>query len=195
MNLTLNPVHGGRLVPVVPLTVQEFWQVGLENPDLRLELEPNGDLLIMRPTERGTGFRGSRILRALGDWAESSGRGYEFDSSTAYALPDGSVRSPDASFLSKERWNPEMEDAYDKVIVPDFVMELRSKTDRLSKAREKMNAWIANGVELAWLIDPSRKAVEVYRPGREAEVLEGGSAVEGDGPVAGFVLELGRIWG
>jgi Putative restriction endonuclease len=61
--------------------------------------------------------------------------------------------------------------------------------------QEKMRMWLANGAEVAWLIDPSRKAVEVYRPGREAEVLEGGSAVEGDGPVAGFVLELGRVWG
>jgi Uma2 family endonuclease len=195
MNLTLNPVNGARVVPMEPLTVQEFWQVGLENPDLRLELEPNGDLLIITPTERGTGFRGSRILRALGDWAEISGKGYEFDSSTAYALADGSVRSPDASFLSKEHWNPEMDDAYDKVIAPDFVIELRSKTDRLSKSRVKMQAWIDNGVQLAWLVDPLRKAVEIYLPGREPEVLEGGSMVEGEGPVAGFVLELGRIWG
>jgi Uma2 family endonuclease len=74
-------------------------------------------------------------------------------------------------------------------------MELRSPSDRLLPLQEKMREWIANGAELAWLIDPSRKTVEVYRPGREVEVLEGGSAVEGEGPVAGFVLELGKVWG
>jgi Uma2 family endonuclease len=57
-----------------------------------------------------------------------------------------------------------------------------------------MGLWIANGAELAWLIDPLRKVVEIYRPGRAAEILEGGSSVEGEGPIAGFVLDLGRIW-
>jgi Uma2 family endonuclease len=80
-------------------------------------------------------------------------------------------------------------------LCPEFVIELRSESDRLIPLQEKMRMWLANGAELAWLVDPSRKVVEIYRPGREAEVLEGGSTVEGEGPVAGFVLELGRIWG
>jgi Uma2 family endonuclease len=80
-------------------------------------------------------------------------------------------------------------------ICPEFVIELRSPSDRLAPLQEKMQAWIANGAELAWLVDPTRKAVEIYRPGREPEVLEGGSAVEGEGPVVGFVLELGKVWG
>ena len=79
--------------------------------------------------------------------------------------------------------------------MPEFVIELRSESDNLADLREKMNQWITNGVELAWLIDPSRKAVEIYRPGREVEVVEGGSVVEGEGPVAGFVLELRKVWG
>ena len=78
---------------------------------------------------------------------------------------------------------------------PDFVIEVRSGSDGLKPAQEKMQGWIANGAKLAWLVDPLRKAVEVYRPGREPEVLEGASAVEGEGPVAGFVLELGKVWG
>jgi Uma2 family endonuclease len=78
---------------------------------------------------------------------------------------------------------------------PEFVVEVRSETDALKPLQEKMSEWIGNGAELAWLVDPSRKAVEIYRPGREAEVLEGGSVVEGEGPVAGFVLELGKVWG
>jgi Uma2 family endonuclease len=80
-------------------------------------------------------------------------------------------------------------------LCPEFVIELRSESDRLIPLQEKMRMWLANGAELAWLVDPSRKVVEIYRTGREAEVLEGHSAVYGEGPVAGFVLELGRIWG
>jgi Uma2 family endonuclease len=75
------------------------------------------------------------------------------------------------------------------------VIELRSETDALKPLQEKMGMWLANGAELGWLVDPRRKVVEIYRPGCEPEVLEGGSAVEGEGPVAGFVLELGKIWG
>lgn len=78
---------------------------------------------------------------------------------------------------------------------PEFVIELRSPSDRLATLQEKMQAWIANGAELAWLIDPQRKAVEIYRPGRAPEVQEGYTAVYGEGPVGGFVLELARIWG
>ena len=80
-------------------------------------------------------------------------------------------------------------------ICPEFVIELRSPSDSLSELQAKMRLWVANGAEVAWLVDPARKTVEVYRPGREVEVVEGGSVVEGDGPVAGFVLELGRVWG
>jgi Uma2 family endonuclease len=194
MNICLDSLDAARLVPSEPLTVEAFWRLGEQNPGLRLELEPNGDLIVMTPTERGTGFRGSRILQALANWAEADGRGYEFDSSTAFVLPDGSVRCPDASWIGRERWTPEAEDAHNKVLCPDFVIELRSKTDRLPEARAKMQAWIDNGVQLAWLIDPSRKAVEIYRPGKPVEVQEGHSAVYGEGPVGGFVLELGRIW-
>jgi Uma2 family endonuclease len=196
MNIELNEVEMPiRLVPSEPVSIEEFWRIGLENPDLRLEREPNGDLTIMTPTTRGTGFRSALILRALGNWAEADGRGYEFDSSTAFLLPDGSVRSPDASWIRRERWSPAAEDRYDTMLCPEFVIELRSKSDRLQATRAKMQAWIDNGAELAWLVDPERKAVEVYRPGRAPEVLEGVTAVYGEGPVGGFVLELARVWG
>jgi Uma2 family endonuclease len=107
------------------------------------------------------------------------------------------MRSPDAALVSWPRWNALSEKQQESFppICPEFVIELRSPSDRLAPLQEKMYEWIANGTELAWLVDPSRKAVEIYRPGREVEVLEGASAVEGEGPVAGFVLELGKVWG
>lgn len=178
-----------------PLSIEAFWSFSAENPDMRMERYANGDISIITPTQRGTGFRGSEINRALGNWAEQDGRGYQFDSSTGFTLPDGSVLSPDASWIRSSKWNPDLEDDYRKPLVPDFVIELRSKTDSLPKLRGKMLSWMENGVELAWLVDSSRKAVEIYRPSQQPEIQEGHSAVYGEGPVAGFVLELGRVWG
>jgi Uma2 family endonuclease len=185
-----------RVVPPEPLSVEQFWRFGEANPDLRMELEPNGDVIVMTPTSRGTGFRGSLITAALGYWAQQDGRGYGFDSSTAFVLPDGSVRSPDAAWVSDERWNPSMEDDYKTVLCPEFVIELRSKSDSLAATQTKMREWIKNGVQLAWLIDPQRKVVEVYRGGSaRADVLEGVTSVYGEGPVGGFILEMAKIWG
>jgi len=106
------------------------------------------------------------------------------------------MRSPDAAWIAWPRWNALTKEEQERFapICPEFVIELRSSSDSLGELQAKMGLWIANGAELAWLIDPSRKTVEIYRPGREVEVFEGGSAVEGEGPVAGFVLELGKIW-
>jgi Uma2 family endonuclease len=106
------------------------------------------------------------------------------------------MRNPDAALISWQRWNALTKSDQERFapICPEFIVELRSPSDGLAALEDKMRLWIANGAELAWLIDPSRKIVEIYRPGRAPEMLAGGSAVEGDGPVAGFVLELGLIW-
>jgi Uma2 family endonuclease len=143
----------------------------------------------------GAGVRSSSIFGELYLWSRLDGCGYALDSSTGCQLPDGSVRSADAAWISASRWTPPEVADDTPAPCPDFIVEFRSKSDRLKPAQTKMLSWIANGVALAWLVDPHRKVVEVYRPGREPEVLEGGSTVEGEGPVAGFVLELGRIWG
>jgi Uma2 family endonuclease len=198
MNLTLDQLEmTARIEPSKPMSVEEFWRYSAEYPDLRMELEPNGDLIVMTPTTAKTGFRNAEISYALGYWTEQDGRGYAFDSSTGFTLPDGSVRSPDAAWVGKERWSPtEDEDDYLEVFCPDFIIELRSKSDRLPAAQKKMAAWIANGVKLAWLIDPQRRMVEIYRAGAgQAETVENPAAVEGEEPVRGFVLQLERIWG
>ena len=185
-----------RIVPPAPVSVAEFWRVSAENPNLRLELEANGDLIVMTPTTRGTAFRNGYITRELGNWWEKDGRGYSFDSNAAFLLEDGSILSPDGSWVGRERWTPTSEDEYTTVLCPDFVIELRSKSDRLRAVQEKMHRWIQNGVELGWLIDPERKVVEVYRRGTErVDVLEGVTAVYGEAPVGGFILELARLWG
>jgi Uma2 family endonuclease len=196
MNVALQElVPPVRLVSAEPMSVDAFWEFCAENRDLRCERLPNGEIVIMTPTKRTTGSRNAYIVRMLGNWADEDGRGEFFDSSTGFEQPDTAVLSPDAAWASFEKIKAAEKDGVELPMCPEFVIELRSKTDSLKSSREKMASWIGYGAELAWLIDPTRKAVEIYRPGREPEVLEGGSAVEGEGPVAGFVLELGKVWG
>ena len=185
------------LRPSRPLSDAELLRFGAANKGLHFERDKNGELVVMTPTGNRTGMKGMYISRILGNWTDDDGTGYAFDSSTGFSLPDGSMRCPDAAWVQRSRWDALTEEQKDgfSPICPAFVIELRSESDRLPELQNKMREWVENGSELAWLIDPSRKAVEVYRPGREVEVVEDGSAVEGDGPVAGFVLELGRVWG
>jgi Uma2 family endonuclease len=197
MNLVLEgltfPV---RLLPEVPMSDYDLLRLSSANKGIRIEREPTGELVLMTPTGSRTGKKNFHLTTVFGLWAERDDRGYGFDSNTGFTLPDGSMRSPDVSWVEKSRWDAlteEQQDVYSP-ICPQFVIELRSKSDPLSALQAKMRMWVGNGAELAWLIDPERKVVEVYRPGREVEMLEGGSVVEGEGPVAGFVLELGRIW-
>ena len=179
-----------------PLTDDELLHFCAVNDPLRVERDKNGELILMTPTGAEGGGRNADLTIELGVWARQDGRGKVFDSNTGFTLPDGSMRSPDASWVSWPCWNALTHEQQKRFapLCPEFVIELRSESDRLEELRAKMGEWIANGAELAWLIDPERKVVEVYRPGREPEVLEGMSAVYGEGPVGGFVLELARIW-
>lgn len=179
-----------------PMSVEEFWCFSDENPDLRMERAANGELVVMTPTLGGASFRNSYIIRVLGNWAEADGRGSVLESNAGCELSDGSVLCPDAAWVSHVRWMPPPPDGVDTAVpCPEFVIELRSSSDRLKPLREKMQVWIANGAELAWLVDSSRKTVEIYRPGKAMEEQVGQSAVWGEGSVGGFVLELGKVWG
>ncbi len=180
-----------------PMTDEALLRFCAANPLARVEREPNGDIKVMSPTgNEGAGFD-TDITVEMAIWARQDGRGRVYNSNAGWKLRDGSMRSADAHWISWERLKA-MSQAERKgfpSMCPEFVIELRSETDALKPLQEKMGMWLANGAELGWLVDPRRKVVEIYRPGCEPEVLEGGSAVEGEGPVAGFVLELGKIWG
>jgi Uma2 family endonuclease len=180
-----------------PMTDEELMRFCAANEMVRVERDANGELILMSPSGAGTGRTSSELNLQLALWARETNSGVTFDSNAGFTLPDGSMRSPDAAWIAWPRWNALTKEEQDGFapICPEFVIELRSPSDTLFELQAKMRLWVANGAEVAWLVDPSRKTVEVYRAGREAEVLEGGSAVEGDGPVAGFVLELGRVWG
>jgi Uma2 family endonuclease len=197
MNLALPEIDQPvRLRFESPMTDDDLARFCQANEAVRVEQDANGELIVMSPAGGGASNKNNNISYQLYKWAEETGSGITFDSSGGFRLPDGSMRSPDAAWIAWSRWNAltKEEQEHFAPLCPEFVIELRSSSDSLSELQAKMKLWIANGAELAWLIDPSRKTVEIYRLGREAEVVEGGSVVEGEGPVAGFVLELGKIW-
>ncbi len=178
------------------MTDDELLLFCAKNEGLRIESEPDGELIVMSPTGAEGGQADSEINYQLQSWARGSNSGVVFSSSTGFRLPDGSMRSPDASWIPWSRWNAltrEQQRTF-APICPEFVIELRSPSDRLSDLQTKMGQWLRNGAELAWLIDPERRVVEAYRPGAQPEVLEGVASVCGEGTVAGFCLELGRLW-
>jgi Uma2 family endonuclease len=198
MNLAFDSSHFPvRISLGRPVSDGDLLRFSSENKGMRIERDKTGEIVVMTPTGNRTGMKSLYIGRMLGNWAETDGRGYAFDSNTGFSLPDGSMLSPDASWVECKRWDAMTEAQKDEYspICPEFMIELRSPSDRLAPLQEKMRAWISNGAELAWLVDPSRKTVEIYRPGKDAEEQVGQSAVYGEGPVGGFVLELGKVWG
>lgn len=196
MNFPLEVELPVRIRPEHEMTDEELMRFCAANDPLRIERDSNGELIVMSPSGSEGGGTELDVASELLFWARLDGRGRAFGPNAGFTLPDGSVRAGDATWISWQRWNaltPEEQKRF-APICPEFVIEVRSESDRLPVLQEKMQMWLANGAELAWLVDPLRKAVEIYRPGCEPEVLEGGSVVDGGGPVAGFVLELGRIW-
>jgi len=178
-----------------PMTDSELLRFCGENEMLRVERDANGELILMSPTGTDGGNAELDIATELNIWARQDGRGRALGPNSGVKLPDTAVRAADAGWVSWERYNSAANPTGFRQFVPEFVIEVRSEADRLADVRAKMAEWMAYGVELGWLVDPSRRAVEIYRPGQVVEEQERHSAVYGEGPVAGFVLELARIWG
>jgi Uma2 family endonuclease len=186
-----------RFRPGTPMSDDELMCFCAANDDLRVERDANGEILVMTPAGSRTGRMNALIIAAVTTWAEIDGRGYAFDSNTGFTLPDNSMRSPDAAWVRKTRWDALTSNDQDRFshICPEFVIELRSPGDNLRELQEKMEQWIANGAELAWLIDPQEKSVSIYRAGDSPEVIYHPTSVQGTDPVAGFELVMARIWG
>ncbi|MBD0266072.1 MAG: Uma2 family endonuclease [Tolypothrix sp. Co-bin9] len=179
----------------IDLTDEQFWQLCQSNRDYRFESTASGELLIMPPTGSDTGNRNIELAYQLQAWSRQNNLGKAFDSSTGFTLPNGAKRSPDASWVKIERWNaltPEQQESF-APICPDFVVELRSRTDSLKELQDKMQEYIDNGAKLGWLIDRKNKRVEIYRPLKEVEILENPETVSGEDVLAGFVLNLTPI--
>jgi Uma2 family endonuclease len=175
---------------------EEFEQICRHNPDLQIELTKEGELVIMPPTGGRTGRRNFSLSVRFGNWAEKDGSGVAFDSSTIFVLPSGAKRSPDLAWIKNERWEDlsEREQEGFPPLCPDFVVELRSRTDSLSDLREKMEEYIENGASLGWLIDPLERKVHVYRQNAKVEILDNPESVSGEPLLKGFTLTMDKIW-
>lgn len=182
--------------PVINMTEDEFFEFCQINRDLRIERTAEGKMIIMPPVYTESGGQNFNLTTQLGIWVKHDGTGKGFDSSTGFTLPNGAVRSPDASWIKKERWEaiaPEQRKKF-APICPDFVVELRSQSDSLKLLQEKMQEYIDNGVLLCWLIDPRQKKVYIYCPDAEVVCLNNPQTISGDPVLARFVLDLSEIW-
>jgi Uma2 family endonuclease len=178
------------------LTDEQFYQLCISNPEQPLELTNEGVLIAMSPVGGESGKREMRLGSQLFNWNEETELGEVFSSSTIFKLPLGSQRSPDAAWVENSRWatlTPEQQKKFPP-IAPDFVIELRSESDRLADLQEKMLEYKANGVRLGLLIDPKGRQVEIYRIDREVEILENPEAINCNDILPGFTLELQKIW-
>ena len=161
---------------------------------MRLELTANGELITMPPVGWESSKRNSKLNVRVGVWNEQTQLGEVFDSSGGFTLPNGALRSPDVTWIEKSKLEGITSDTTFPAVVPDFVIELRSKTDNLKPLQEKMLEYRDNGVRLGWLINPQQQRVEIYRLGKEVEVLQSPTILSGEDVLPGFTLDLVPIW-
>ncbi|SKB11989.1 conserved hypothetical protein [Planktothrix sp. PCC 11201] len=180
----------------INLTDEQFFELCQKNRDLKFERTASGVLMIMPPTGGNTGRRSIKIATQLEIWSSKTNLGEAFDSSTGFKLPNGADRSPDASWVKRDRWDTLTPKQREKFVplCPDFVIELRSASDTLKPLQNKMGEYQENGAKLGWLIDPKNKRVEIYRPDQEVEIQENPTTLSGENILPGFILDLTLIW-
>lgn len=185
-----------QLSEALRLSPAQFADLCAANPDAVLELTADGQLIEMTPAGGETGRRNNRLGFQLERWARSQGGWCVFDSSTGFLLPDGSVRSPDASVVQLDRWQSLSQAQREGFppLCPDLVVQLASPSDVLPELRRKMAAYIANGARLGWLLLPQEHAVEVWSPTLEPQVMQHASIVSGAPLLRDLQLDLEDIW-
>ena len=177
------------------VTPEQFISLCLKNPDLRLELTPNRELIVMVPTLPISGKRNGDLSGQVWYWNRQTNLGEAFDSSTGYDFTaiEGGMPSPDCSWIEKSRLEGVSLEKFFS-IAPDFVIELRSSSDNLKPTQEKMLVYQRVGVRMGLLVDPQKKRVEIYKPGQEVAILEAPSSIDCNEVMPGFGLDLSRIW-
>ena len=178
------------------LTEKQFEELCRNNRDLKFEMSAKGELIIVPPTSPESGWRNSDLTTEVNLWSRKDNTGIVFDSSTTFTLPNGAKRSPDVSWMTKEKWEsitPSERRKFSRV-VPDFVIELLSPTDNLSDTQAKMKEYIENGVRLGWLVDPAAQKVYVYRGNGAVEILDDPETVSGEDVLKDFKLNVREIW-
>ena len=182
--------------PALDMDEEQFFEFCRLNDELRIERTAEGDLEIMPPAGGETSNRNIELSTQLHLWARRNGTGVAFDSSGGFVLPNGAIRSPDASWVPRERLQTLSTEQKSKFppLCPDFVVELRSPSDPLSTVEAKLREYVENGTRLGWFIDPETKRAHVYRPNEPPQVLENPDRLSGDPVLPGFVLDLKPIW-
>lgn len=190
------PAASWGLRRLAGLSDEDYQALCEANPGLHIERTAEGEIVIAPPAGGESDYRSSEVITELKIWARRDGRGKAFGSSVQFTLPDGSGLSPDAAWVSNESLATLTRQQRKKFLrlAPEFVVEVLSPTDDLKQAKAKMEQWIANGVQLAWLIDGDAQTVYVYRAGRAPRTGRRIREIAGEGPVAGFTLNLVPIW-
>ncbi|MBE9099512.1 Uma2 family endonuclease [Vacuolonema iberomarrocanum] len=179
-----------NLDPIVRLTREQFYQLCLANPDVALERSAVGELVIVTPVGGESGSQEARLITKVGIWNEQTQLGVVFSSQTVFSLPQGGDRAPDVAWVSQERWEtltPEERRGFPP-LCPDFVIELRSPSDRLQPLQTKMQEYLNSGLSLGWLINLRDKQVEIYRPDQSVEVVSIPTTLSGETVLPGFEL-------
>jgi Uma2 family endonuclease len=189
-------VNISSLMSLPQMSEEQFYEFCRRNPDLQIERNTQGEVIVMPPAFSDTGNRNNKISYQLTHWAEQDNTGEVFDSSAGFTLPSGAMRSPDASWIKLARWNAltDAQKASFAPICPDFVIELRSASDTLKSLQDKMQEYIENGVSLGLLIDRQSHIVYCYRADRSVTVLTNPEQVNCDPELPGFTLQMAKIW-
>lgn len=185
-----------KLPPSSRLSDEQFWELCGANPETNFERNPKGDLIVMSPTGGDTGNRNVEIATDFVNWNRRSNLGFVFDSNTGFKLPNGANRSPDVSWIARDRWlalTPEQRRKFPP-IAPDFVLELMSPSDALEETQAKMREYMEAGVRLGWLINPDGRQVEVYQPNMTPIVLDAPPRLSDNTLLPDFILDLEFLW-
>src|SRR5215471_15906053 len=184
-----------KLAPLVELDDEQLYEFCQLNRDLRIERDSHGVLVLMAPAGGGSSARNLELCRQLANWAAQDGSGIAFDSSAGFILPNGALRSPDAAWVRRARWDALAPAERERFVplCPDFVIELRSPSDRLPPLQRRLREFMRNGAELGWLIDPGRRSVHIYRPAEPVQTELSPERLSAAPVLPGFVLDLSHI--
>lgn len=185
-----------KLPPSSRLSDKQFWELCGANPETNFERNPKGDLIIMSPTGGDTGNRNASLTARFVLWNDQAKLGFVFDSNTGFKLPNGANRSPDVSWIARDRWLALTSEQRRKFppIAPDFVLELMSPSDTLEETQAKMREYMEAGVCLGWLINPDGRQVEVYQPNMTPIVLDAPPRLSDNTLLPDFILDLEFLW-
>jgi Uma2 family endonuclease len=179
-----------------PITDRQFEQLCAQNQDTKFEMTSQGELIVMSPTGSESGRQNADLLTQISIWNRQTKLGVVFDSSTGFTLPNGAKRSPDVSWIEISRWNEltRKQKRGFAPIAPDLALELLSPNDRLQDTQQKMREYLKCGIKLGWLIDPDETRVEIYRLGKDLEILDSPRNLSGEDLMPGLVVELDEVF-